>query len=323
VPATFTANRAKCRECGGIVEIAPFGEAAPKAAPVKVATPPSQAVETPQAPVAAPAPARPVAHAPSESERVAVPAKPDAPRAAAPAKSESVRSAAEAAAKRVKSSPASSKSAHGHADHAHAGARHHHAPKKSNTGLIIGIVVGVVAVFGAGAYLLSGDKKEAPKVAEVVAQVDPAYDLSTFPEQTRPPGYAKAEWDDIRPTAENYWQRAPGSEAEKMMLTNLTGRPKGALPQLLNALRALNLSKSADFDKAEAYVRAFAATCGGRDFGWKKKGDTPEFLAADLAVVAKLFDTYKRMSEDAAVWTEMIAPAGTELSTPAPGFDQR
>jgi hypothetical protein len=118
VPATFTAAKAKCPKCQGVVEIGPVQGAAPAAAstetpkPVPASVPPARpAAAAPAASApkpAAPAPqpsAAPKAPAPKPAAAAAKPAAPapkPAAAAARPAAKESVRSAAQSAAKRVK-----------------------------------------------------------------------------------------------------------------------------------------------------------------------------------------------------------------------------
>lgn len=134
VPATFTAAKAKCPKCGGVVEIgpvqgsAPSGAApeAPKPVPASVpapkpaaaipsAPPPVPKAAAPKAPLPPtpkPAPAPAASSKPAAAKSESTPKPASAPKAAStpksaaaparPAAKESVRSAAASAAKRVK-----------------------------------------------------------------------------------------------------------------------------------------------------------------------------------------------------------------------------
>jgi hypothetical protein len=96
VPASFQADRAKCKACGGVVEIGPAAGAAPASAKPVTSPAPKPAAQA-SAPPPRPVPARPVAAA---APRPAAP-KP-APKPVAEEK-DSVRVAAAAAAERVRS----------------------------------------------------------------------------------------------------------------------------------------------------------------------------------------------------------------------------
>ena len=124
LPETFTAAQAKCKKCGGVVEIgAVQGEAPAKAEPA-----------------AKPAPARkPRAAKPAAKQtRKAAPAKatPGARAKGAEAKGDSVRAATEEAAGRVKKTGA----AKGGRASARRKSSRSSSKKKSNTGVLIGVV---------------------------------------------------------------------------------------------------------------------------------------------------------------------------------------
>lgn len=165
VPASFQADRAKCKSCGGVVEIGPVGGGAPAAAVKPAAKPAPRPADAPSAP-ARPVPARPVAAAPQPVSQAAP--KP-APKPLTEEK-DSVRAAANAAAERVrdagrKSAPAAaaadegeSKSGSRKRSKAGAGAGRHTARKqKSKAPMLAAVVVLMVAGGGATWFLTRGD----------------------------------------------------------------------------------------------------------------------------------------------------------------------
>ena len=171
VPGSFTASKAKCPKCGGVVEIGPVQSAAPKAEapkpeaakaesgapapkPVPAAVPPPKPAAVPQAAAPKAAAPAPKAVAPKPSARPAAPtAKPSAS-AAKPA-APSVRDAAASAASKVKSgaaTPASSKAKKGAAEEPEAeGKRPRHVHKeKSKAPMILGAVFCLALAGAAG-----------------------------------------------------------------------------------------------------------------------------------------------------------------------------
>lgn len=192
VPATFTANKAKCPKCAGVVEIGPVQSAssAPKTddaaapKPVPAVVPPPKAAE-------APAPAPKVASKPPEVQKPVTP-KPSAPAAsvkpaasaakptaalpkAAPVTTSkpsapSVRSAANDAAAKVKSGAAtkSKKAASADEDDDSSEKRPRHAPhKKSMAPALLGIL-GFLALGGV-AYWFFAVKQPETNRAEAAA----------------------------------------------------------------------------------------------------------------------------------------------------------
>jgi hypothetical protein len=180
VPATFTANKAKCPKCSGVVEVGPVQSAAPKvepsAAPAAAAAPAAKPVPAtvpppkPAAPKAAPAPAPKPAAPKAPAAAKAPEAKPAAPKAAAPAKpaAPSVRDAAASAASKVKSgatTPPSAKAKKAAEESEGEGKRPRHVHKeKSKTPMILS-VVGLL-VFAAAAGWWFGVKMPADEQAK-------------------------------------------------------------------------------------------------------------------------------------------------------------
>lgn len=227
VPATFSANRAKCPKCGGAVDIGPVQgtAAAPAAAPAK---PVPAAV--PQPKPAAPAAAKPDAPAAHRSPAVAhKPVTPAAP--AAKHATPSVRTAAAAAAEKVKSG-ASAKSGHkgkgddGAEEGAHGHHHHHVHKKKSPLPMLIGFV-GIVA-FGAAGYWYFGVKLPAEnavkKEAHDKAEAKRAADLAAAAAKS------KAEQDAANAAHE---QRLAQAEAAKAAAAGAAdaSAPKSSQPK--------------------------------------------------------------------------------------------
>jgi len=75
IPASFTPNRAKCRTCGGVVEITPPSPAPAPAPRRAVAPPPAPAPAAATAPAATPAPAPTPVPVPVAARRAPPPQK--------------------------------------------------------------------------------------------------------------------------------------------------------------------------------------------------------------------------------------------------------
>lgn len=181
VPGTFTANKAKCPKCGGVVEVGPVQSTAPKAEaakPVPSAVPPPKPATAPQAaaPKAA-APAPQPAAAAMPPAKPAPPASKPAPAAAKPA-APSVREAAASAASKVKSgatTAAASKSKKGAEDDGEAEnkrARHIHK-ERSKAPMILGAVF-CLAMVGVGCWWfgwkMPADAKVKQEAADAIAK---------------------------------------------------------------------------------------------------------------------------------------------------------
>lgn len=166
VPATFTAAKAKCPKCGGVVEVGEVQGAAPKAEasapkPVPASVPAAKPAAAPAPKPAAPAAAKPAAPKPAApaAKPAAAAAKPAAP---------SVRSAAESAASKVKSGAAAKPAARKGKDEEGSGEkreRHHFEhKKKSMAPAMIGL--GGLLLFGGAAYWYFGIKLPADDKAK-------------------------------------------------------------------------------------------------------------------------------------------------------------
>jgi len=174
VPGTFTANKAKCPKCGGVVEVGPLQSAAPKsAAPKAEASKAESAAAAPKPVPASVPPPKPAAAPQGAAPKPAAVAKPAA--AAKPA-APSVRDAAASAASKVKSgaaTPASSKSKKGSEDDGETeGKRSRHVHKeKSKAPMIFGAVFCLAMVGAAGWWFgvkLPADEKAKEEAAALI-----------------------------------------------------------------------------------------------------------------------------------------------------------
>lgn len=181
VPASFQADRAKCKSCGGVVAIGPVGGAAPEPAKpaAKAPAPAAAPAPKPAAPAvpAKPVPARPVAAKPAPKP---VAEEKDSVRAAAQAAADRVREAGKGAAAAApakagaRSERASAKAGAGSKSRSSAGSRRGGKggkdAKKSKGPLLA--VVGLLVVAGGGAawFLTQGDDG-GPQAAEKTEQV--------------------------------------------------------------------------------------------------------------------------------------------------------
>jgi len=183
VPATFKADKAKCKKCEGVVELGPVEspakEDAPTAGPARKPAPKPAARK--------PAPSSPKPAAPRPAAKAAP--KSGTPRAGAREK-DSVRAAAEAAADRVRNTGVRSgapKKAEAGAAKAGSGrsssrGRRKPAPKKKgNPAVLIGGVVVVILIALGGFFLVKGGEGSEAKAAETdTASVDaPANEAAT------------------------------------------------------------------------------------------------------------------------------------------------
>jgi hypothetical protein len=207
VPASFTANKAKCPKCGGVVELGPAqstsaAPAAEKPRPVpatvpapRAAAPAAGAAKPAAAPVSkpavAPAAAKPVA---SAATRPAAPAAPRAPsgKPVAPAGKETVRAAAEAAAQRVRTGGAAvakAEPAAGEPKRRERLGRERPVVKKKSWGPTIGAAAFLlVLIVGAGWYFLKGSDDtaggaQASSTPTAVAATQPVAPVAPEPEQ--------------------------------------------------------------------------------------------------------------------------------------------
>ena len=159
VPDNTTATRAKCKKCGGVLEIPPAAEAtqaSPTAAPAKQTAPVKKAPAARKAPTASKAPAKKAASSRTASTK-----------RASSARKTNDRKSSRKASKR--------------------------APRESDskTGLIVGIAIVVIAVAGGGWWIFSGDDKppakeiaEAASTAEETQTSAPAAEKAPSPESS-------------------------------------------------------------------------------------------------------------------------------------------
>jgi hypothetical protein len=199
VPASFQADRAKCKSCGGVVQIAPANGAA---APAKPAAP---------AAAARPVPARPVTAAPKPPPPPA--AKPAAPKAE---EKDSVRAAAAAAAERVRdagrkgaaeAAPAGKgKSSPRSGAKERAGKRGARGDKEKSKAPMLAAVVVLLAAGGGGAWFLMRGGDEGPKAAETNDAVASAPAASTAEQ-------APAAEESAPAASEAPTEQAPAAEA--------------------------------------------------------------------------------------------------------------
>lgn len=196
VPATFTASKAKCPKCGGVVEVGEVQGAAPKAEastpkPVPASVPAAKpaAAATPK-PAAAPAAAKPAAPKPAAAAPVAKPAA-----AAAKPAAPSVRSAAESAASKVKAGGAAKPAAKKGKEEDGDGEKHErkrHVPtKKSSMPALIGLVA--MLVFAGAAYWYFGMKLPAEEKAK--HELEAAATAKRLADQAEQAAKDKAEMD--------------------------------------------------------------------------------------------------------------------------------
>ena len=170
VPASFQADRAKCKACGGVVEIGPVGGAA---APKPAAKPAPKAAAP-----AKPVPARPVPAAAAKPAPKPVAEEKDSVRAAAQAAAQRVRDAGrksepEAESKAgdkpaAKAGARSGAKARGGASGSKRSAGRGAKKEKSKTPLLVAVALVVVAGGGAAWFLTQGGD-EGPQAAESVA----------------------------------------------------------------------------------------------------------------------------------------------------------
>ena len=164
VPDNTTATRAKCKKCGGVLEIPPAAEATqapPTAAPTKKSAP------VKKAPVASKAPAK----------------KATSSRTASAKRSSGARKTGER-----KSSRKTSKRAPRESD--------------SKTGLIVGIAIVVIAVAGGGWWAFSGDDSQPPakELAETASVVEETQTPSAAAEKAPSPESNNNETADASPS---------------------------------------------------------------------------------------------------------------------------
>jgi hypothetical protein len=228
VPATFQADKAKCKHCGGVVEVEALASSAqPKAKPA------AEPVPVPAKKAAAPMPARPAvasagaktagtdsvrAKARAAGQRV----KASGTKAAAPLAKARAEAGAKAGVKAGAGARASartgSRSSSGGSSRR---SRAKPAPKKSNVGMIVGIVV-LIAAVGAGAFFMLKDGGDnATQAAETnVAQANPldneAPDEAAAPVDPEPESSDPLETE--KPTEPDPEPEAPAQPKEVVLL---------------------------------------------------------------------------------------------------------
>jgi hypothetical protein len=166
VPATFTAEKAKCKKCGGVVTFATHAEPAAQAQPAAMPVP----AKIPNAKLAAPAlaaapAARPAAaaagKASGEALRTKVAATAARVRASSPGPAATAtRAPATASASTAPASRASQQRAQEPSSRAGRRAPQKRQPKQVTPGMIVGVLVVVVALAAGGFFLFGrgGDK---------------------------------------------------------------------------------------------------------------------------------------------------------------------
>jgi outer membrane biosynthesis protein TonB len=183
IPASFTHDRAKCRQCGGTVEVEPAKGAAPK--PVPAATPPPSKPEPKvEAPKAEPADKpmtmkeKIIARKKAEAEAAAAVKEPAAPKAKVAPAPKRKKAAPAPAAGGSRRKPAGRKAAGragakrgkrgGDEDGGGRRGRRQKPEKKAPVGGILAILVLVIGG-GAAWYFLAGPGKSEPKKTDTVA----------------------------------------------------------------------------------------------------------------------------------------------------------
>ena len=163
VPATFKADKAKCKKCGGVVEIGPVVGEAPAAKPAPAKQP--RAARPAQGSKSASGSGSSRSSRSSGAKAKRKPAPAAAAPAEKPAQGESVRSATEDAATRVRSSGGKGKSSRSSSKRKGRKSK----KKDSKLGLVLGIVALLLIAGGGGWFLMNKDKSVEAQDTETVA----------------------------------------------------------------------------------------------------------------------------------------------------------
>ena len=268
VPATFQADKAKCKSCGGVVELGPVQSSdGGAAAEPKPAAKPVPARKPQPKPAAKPAP-KPAAAKPAAAKPK--PAAKPAARPAAP-KKDSVREAAEAAADRVRGAgrkkPAAASSGAGagkrspsRSSRGRGGkSRRSREPKKSNTGMLVGVALIVIAL-GGGAWFFMNQGSDETQAAEndQASVTTPTDDLTT--EET--------PLDDETTGAEDEPEADPEPEPEPEPEEPEPAKPKEVVDDIdllaeFEDELPLPETSQADFDEMKQWMATFIDPVAG------------------------------------------------------------
>jgi hypothetical protein len=319
IPASFQADRAKCKECGGVVEIGRASGGGAAGRPARQAQPPPRAAPSrPQQPARPPAPPpRPAAPAPAPRAASPRPAasQPDSARVAA---------AAAAAAERIRTAaPQTSASAELQAASAATRAkrdqRQSAAAKKSAAPKLALVAVLLIAAAGAGWYF-TRDSAESTQAAETSSTEASApenassesgaagqdVDLTTLAEQpklaeTSPEGWAAIQgWVAalVDPEAS-----ADGDGARSKLLE----RGRESFPAILNAFKRLDFATDDGLRAGELYQSLLAEICNGTSFGWKH-GTAAGDVIHNKQVVRRWIEAWERARVSPEAWAELTTP---------------
>jgi hypothetical protein len=342
VPATFKADKAKCKKCEGVVEIGPVqgGDKGASGA-VPAAVPPS-----------AKKPAAPRAAAPAKPKAAAVPA-PKAGTSRSGSK-DSVRSAAEAAADRVRnagpkksgaSAGGKAAGAKGKPSSRSSSRRTKREPKKkkSSVGMLIGGVVVLAAIaFGAMFFLKQGDSEtqaaenvavaqpevteeaaveveEAPtedveepevvdpepeKEPEPAAPKDPAsVDLSLLADQVKLPETSDDDWATIVQQVATFVDPNAGAAGNRSR-KQLLALGRVAFPAILNAFKRVDVTVQDGYRTGDLVQKLLQEICRGNNFGWRYSTE-PADAYFNKRVIEMWFKSWAQVVENPKAWVQM------------------
>lgn len=311
VPATFTAEKAKCPKCAGVVEIGPVqagGSSAPSASVAPPAVPAAPAASAPPVPAKAPAPkpAAPMPVATSEprpAPKVATPA---------PVAKPSVRAATVAAKERVRAKglPASDT-----AETTRGGRPRRETPKKKSPApLIVGGLV-VVAVLAVVVMKFAGGDEPvaAPKVVAPVAKPD----LSHIPDAVRLEATDPVDWQAMEELMGQYMS-APDSKSRDHAGDRLVSRGLKSVPAILNGFKKLDFSndKGAELG-TKIQMNLLQGQCKGTNFGWRREARA-EDVAFNIKVIEKWFAAWNEAKDDVEKWVAISQRAAAEAAAAKP-----
>ena len=316
IPATFKADKAKCKKCGGVVEIgAVRGEAPAKPAAAK------------PAPARKPRSAKPARKSSAPAKAAAKPSAEAEPKGES--KGESVRAAAEEAAGRVRKSSGGKSG--------RAGARRKSArastKKKSNTGVLLGIVALVLIAAGGGWFLWGKDSGSEAQAAESVAKApeatetngaeqaseetlegasdeaaanlqdaEPAtdegevaseedeaveeaapppppevIDLADFEDQPRAAATTDEEWAEIQQLVATMIDPEAGAKGARAGKALLAYGRK-SFPAILNTFKTLDLSSPEGYANGDLLQKLLTDICQGNNFDWRYSTDEKDVV---------------------------------------------
>ncbi len=314
VPESFRAERAKCKSCGGVVELGAAG-AEPRPGP-SLATEPRVEPSQARAEVAA-------------AQAAAL----DEPREADP-----IRSAARAAAGRVR--------ARRHAKVKPKGA----GPLL--VGILAAVVAVGISLWlltlepeaptqAAGSE--PGANQPAPAPAPPVQQVQVAppaprvpperreIDLSRYPDEGKLPGTSDADWEQIRAWVKAFLDPSSGAFG-KSARSELLERGREAFPALLNAMKGLELASDAGHRAGDMAQELLTQICRGQTHGWYSTTQAEDVRNNKLVIVSWIGswreakqspEAWARLTqstlEDAKELFEKTGPAPAAPSTPDSG----